>query len=142
MSKKIILISFLAGVLGITTLTFHFSESINLSTISLSKFNTKGASPGFVTCPLNANIGSDMLRMELNFKASDKKQKAALKKIIPIVQSEFMMNADTASLQKIIQERNFEAIKAFVLKTINQHCTIPVKSVYFNSFNLIRTYPT
>lgn len=140
MSKKIIFISSLVGFLGVTAFLLHFNQSIVLSALSLSK-TEESADSGLVTCSLRANIGTSLLRMELKFQASDRKQEAALKKVIPIVQSEFMMNADTAGLKKIIQERNFMAIKAFLLKTINQHSAVPVKAVYFNSFNLI-AFPT
>lgn len=136
-----ITISFLIGMIGITIFGFIFSNHIHFPTLSMPMLDNKD-NPGknLVSCPLRANVGKEMLDMELNFLASDEKQRADLEKIIPIVQSEFLLNADTDDMRRSIQERDFEAIKAFMLKTVNQHSAQPVKSVYFNSFNFVEIY--
>lgn len=76
--------------------------------------------------------------MEINVMAKGRKQQAELQQIMPAVQSEFLLSVSEKKMKKNIQERNFEAIRLFILKEINSRCSIPVTKIYFDSFNLIK----
>jgi flagellar basal body-associated protein FliL len=63
----------------------------------------------------------------------DKKQQDDLKGKLEGIKSDFLTNMNQQELAKWIRERNYDAIKAELLKVINTHTNKPVEHIYFDS---------
>jgi flagellar basal body-associated protein FliL len=72
-----------------------------------------------------------MLEMAIPYR--DKDQQTDLKGKLESIKSDFLTNINPQKMEKWIQERDYDAVKAELLKVINTHTKEPVEHIYFDS---------
>jgi flagellar basal body-associated protein FliL len=117
----------------ITVFIYHDGK-VNLQNLSMLKPKQGKTAPQYVKCQLFSNLGAkDYLMLEMAIPYRDKEQQADLKGKLDQIKSDFLTNINHQNMAKWIQERDYDAIKAELLKVINAHTQKPVEHIYFDS---------
>jgi flagellar basal body-associated protein FliL len=112
----------------------YHDEKINLQNLSMLKLKQGKTAPQYVKCQLFSNLGArDYLMLEMAIPYRDKEQQADLKGKLNQIKSDFLTNINHRKMEKWIQERDYDAMKAELLKVINAHTKEPVEYIYFDS---------
>jgi flagellar basal body-associated protein FliL len=123
------------AVIAICVTVFIFQdEKIDLKNLSMLTPKHGKTASQFVQCRLYSNLGAkDYLMLEMSIPYRDKNQQEDLKGKLEGIKSDILTNMNQQELAKWIQERNYDAIKAELLKVINSHTNKPVEHIYFDS---------
>jgi|GEM_PF-1613759 len=117
----------------VTVFILH-DENVDLQNLSMIKPKHRKTAPQFVKCRLYSNLGvKDYLMLEMSIPYRDKKQQDDLKGKLEGIKSDFLTNMNQQELAKWVRERNYDAIKAELLKVINTHTNKPIEHIYFDS---------
>jgi len=110
------------------------AENVHLQNLSMLKPKQGKAASHHIKCRLFSNLGTnDYLMLEIAIPYRDKDQQADLKGKLGSIKSDFLTNINQRKMEKWIQERDYDAIKAELLKVINTHTKKPVEHLYFDS---------
>ena len=129
-----VVLSILA-LIAISVVVFIYHDNkVNLQNLSMLKPTSGKTAPKVVKCRLFSNLGTnDYLILEMAIPYRDKEQQADLKGKIERIRSDFLTNINHRKMEKWIQERDYDSIKAELLKVINVHTKEPVEHIYFDS---------
>jgi hypothetical protein len=93
----------------------------------------RGQKPS-VRCSITSPMGRrGALKVEINIPCEDTKQQRRLSGLEQEFQSDFLTTVDHMALEAWIEERNYEAIRAELLRVINRHTAKPIERIYFES---------
>ena len=96
-----------------------------------------GTLRGTVRCTLISPVGkSHYLRMELAIPYKDRTQWMDIREALPPFKHDFMLSMENSGIKAIVQKRDFETLRAHLLRLLNRHVKKPVEQVYFESFFL------
>lgn len=96
-----------------------------------------GTLRGTVRCILISPVGkSHYLRMGLAIPYKDRTQWMDIRKALPRFKHDFMLSMENSGIKAIVQKRDFETLRAHLLRLLNRHVKKPVEQVYFESFFL------
>lgn len=123
----LIIVFFCALVLVV----YHFREEIHIPKLTLDPVRSGGQN---VSCLLVTSVGSKSLRIGFSIPSEDEHQKMRLVRELPRIKHDLLMSADTPDLVSLYKERDFAAIKSYLLRVVNKHSDQPVKALYFESF--------
>jgi flagellar basal body-associated protein FliL len=131
--STIVFFIFALVALCVAVLIFH-TENVDLQNLSMLKPKHEKTATRYVKCRLFSNLGTnDYIMMEMAIPYRDKAQQADLKGKLQGIKSDFLTNMNQQKMAKWIQERDYDAIKAELLKVINTHTNKPVEHIYFDS---------
>lgn len=109
---------------------------IGLPSITMEMPRHDGANARSVKCRIAVNIAStSIVRMAIAIPYRDGEQKADLNRNIPRITSDFVTMTDSATIQELIETRDFATLKAALLTSINRYTKEPVHTLYFESLN-------
>ena len=129
-----VVLSILALIAMSVVVFIYHDNKVNLKHLSLLKPTSAKTAPQVVKCKLFSNLGTnDYLMLEMAIPYRDKEQQADLKGKMDRIKSDFLTNINHRKMGKWIQERDYDAIKAELLKVINAHTKEPVEHIYFDS---------
>jgi flagellar basal body-associated protein FliL len=122
-------------LIAISVVVFiYHDDEVNLGRLSMLKPKAGNAAPHYVKCQLFSNFGANnYLMLEMAIPYRDKEQQSDLKGKMERIKSDFLTNVNHRKLGKWIQERDYDALKAELLKVINAHTKEPVEHIYFDS---------
>jgi flagellar basal body-associated protein FliL len=110
------------------------AENVHLQNLSMLKPKQGKTTSQYVKCRLFSNLGTnDYLMLEMAIPYRDKDQQADLKGKLGSIKSDFLTNINQRKMEKWIQERDYDAIKAELLKVINTHTKKRIEHIYFDS---------
>jgi len=113
----------------------YHDNAINLGRLAVLKPKAENAAPQYVTCRLFSNFGeNNYVMMEMAIPYRDKEQLSDLKGKMERIKSDILTNINHREMEKWIQERDYDSLKAKLLKVINAHTKAPVEHIYFDSF--------
>ena len=119
--------------IGVAVYIFR-AENIHLQNLSMLNSKQGKTASQTVKCRLFSNLGTtDYLMLEMAIPYRDKDQLADLKGKLESIKSDFLTNINQQKMEQWIQERDYDAIKAELLKVINTHAKNPVEHIYFDS---------
>ena len=119
--------------IGVAVYIFR-AENVHLQNLSMLKSKQGSTAPQIVKCRLFSNLGTnDYLMLEMAIPYKDKDQQTDLKGKLESIKSDFLTNINPQKMEKWIQERDYDAVKAELLKVINTHTKKPVEHIYFDS---------
>ncbi len=96
-----------------------------------------GTLKGTVRCTLISPVGnSRYLRMGLAIPYKDRSQWRDIRKAVPRLKHDFMLSMEGSGLETVVQKRDFETLRAHLLRLLNRHVKRPVEQLYFESFFL------
>jgi flagellar basal body-associated protein FliL len=123
------------ALIAICVAVFIFQDDkVNLQNLSMLTPKHGKTAPHFVKCRLFSNLGAkDYLMLEMAIPYRDKEQQADLTGKLEGIKSDFLTNVDHRKLAKWIHQRDYDAIKAELLKVINTHTKKPIDHIYFDS---------
>ncbi len=131
---KIILVTLVFLGIAITSIYF-FREQLHISAIIPSRETVTKPLKGTIRCTLITTVGDHhYLRMKLAIPYENRAQWKELKKMVPALKHEFISSMDDTSMQRIIMERDFEALRGLLVRIINRHVEEQVPTVYFEAF--------
>ena len=129
-----VVLSILALIAMSVVVFIYHDNKVNLKHLSLRNPTSGKTAPQVVKCKLFSNLGTnDYLMLEMAIPYRDKEQHADLKGKMDRIKSDFLTNINHRKMGKWIQERDYDAIKAELLKVINAHTKEPVEHIYFDS---------
>jgi flagellar basal body-associated protein FliL len=110
------------------------AENVHLQNLSMLKPKQGKTTSQYVKCRLFSNLGTnDYLMLEMAIPYKDKDQQTDLKGKLESIKSDFLTNINPQKMEKWIQERDYDAIKAELLKVINTHTKKRIEHIYFDS---------
>jgi flagellar basal body-associated protein FliL len=126
---------FILALIAMCVVVFvYHDDKVNLQHLSMLKQESGKTAPRVVKCRLFSNLGTnDYLMLEMAIPYRDKEQQADLKGKMDRIKSDFLTNISHQKMEKWIQERDYVALKAELLKVINAHTKEPVEHIYFDS---------
>jgi flagellar basal body-associated protein FliL len=117
----------------VAVLIFH-TENVDLQNLSMLKPKQGKTASRYVKCRLFSNLGArEYLMLEMAIPYRDKEQQADLKGKLQGIKSDFLTNMNQREMARWVKERDYDAIKAKLLKVINTHTKKPVEHIYFDS---------
>jgi flagellar basal body-associated protein FliL len=129
-----IVLSILALIAICVVVFIYHDDEINLGRLSMLKPKAGNVAPHYVKCRLFSNLGANnYIMLEMAIPSRDKEQQSDLKGKMERIKSDFLTNISRRKMKKWIQERDYDALKAELLKVINAHTKEPVEHIYFDS---------
>lgn len=110
---------------------YHFRKEIHIPELTLDPV---GGGDQNVKCLLVSSVGSKSLRIGFSIPSEDKRQKENMLKELPRIKHDLLMSADAPDLVSFYKERDFTAIKSYLLRVVNRYSDQPVETIYFESF--------
>jgi len=134
---RFILVVIVAIVVGILGFAYNhkgeFDLQLQLKNTKNRLFSINGLNVKF---SVNASIGKDNLSIQYYVPCSTIKQRTHLLQKLPVIKHGIIMDMNRSKMMTAIQKRDFESIKKYSLKVINDHSIKEVDKIYLESFAL------
>ena len=134
---RFILVVIVAIVVGILGFAYNhkgeFDLQLQLKNTKNRLFSINGLNVKF---SVNASIGKDNLSIQYYVPCSTIKQRTHLLQKLPVIKHGIIMDMNRSKMMTAIQKRDFESIKKYSLKVINDHSIKEVDKIYLESFDL------
>ena len=134
---RFILVVIVVIVVGILGFAYNhkgeFDLQLQLKNTKNRLFSINGLNVKF---SVNASIGKDNLSIQYYVPCSTIKQRTHLLQKLPVIKHGIIMDMNRSKMMTSIQKRDFESIKKYSLKVINDHSIKEVDKIYLESFAL------
>ena len=132
---RFILVVIVAIVVGILGFAYNhkgeFDLQLQLKNTKNRLFSINGLNVKF---SVNASIGKDNLSIQYYVPCSTIKQRTHLLQNLPVIKHGIIMDMNRSKMMTAIQKRDFESIKKYSLKVINDYGIKKVDKIYLESF--------
>ena len=130
----VVIVAIVVGILGFAyNYKGEFDLQLQLKNTTNRLFSINGLNVKF---SVNTSIGKDNLSIQYYVPCSTIKQRTHLLQKLPVIKHGIIMDMNRSKMMTAIQKRDFESIKKYSLKVINDHGIKKVDKIYLESFAL------